>query len=199
MPDYFTLPELRALPNMYETDRYPDARVESVAASVTAIIDREVFGASGVGFVERPLTETVDGNGLDTLILGTPYVRSVTALTVGGTVTDYSTLLVEGGVLRYPTSGVWPSGRGNIAVTYLAGYSETPPADIKEAALVATRWRLMATNSNAEMNARQTSISNDVGGTIQFSVAGADRPTGYPDVDATIIGWRNRIPSYGFA
>jgi hypothetical protein len=80
-----------------------------------------------------------------------------------------------------------------VAVTYEAGYSATPPADVKEAALQATRWRLLATNSNSDMNARQTSSTNEMGGTVQYSVAGPDRPTGYPDVDAVIMGWKRRL------
>lgn len=200
MPDYFTVAELRALPQMADTETYTTARIEAVAAYVTAIIDREVFGTSGVGFVSRPLTMTLDGNGLDSLLLPTPYVLSLTTVTLGGVSVSTTGLLSSAGVLRYPLSGgSWTAGRGNVVITYQGGYSSTPPADIKEAALQATRWRLLATNSNAEISARQTSLTNDVGATIQFAVAGADRPTGYPEVDAVIVGWRDRLSSFGFA
>lgn len=200
MPEYFTVDEFRQIRDMSDTSKYTTARIEAAAAYVVGIIDREIFGTSGVGFVPRNLTKTLDGNGLDTLLMPTPHIRSLTTVTVGGSSVDVSGLLFNGGVLRYPTSGgIWTFGRGNVVVTFSAGYSAVPPADIKEAAMLATRWRLLATNSNAEMSARQISLTNDVGATIQFAVAGSDRPTGYPEVDAVIVGWRDRMPSFGFA
>lgn len=200
MPDYFTEAEFRLLPQMGDTQKYPTARIDAVAAYVTAIIDREIFGPTGVGFVQRPFMETLDGRGVDELVLASPYVSSLTTVVADGTSVDVSGLQVPGGVLRYGTVGTsWLKGRGNVVLTYEAGYSDEAPADIKEAAMQATRFRLLATNPNAELAARQTSLTNDVGATIQFSVAGTDHPTGYPEVDAVIVGWRDRIPSFGFA
>jgi hypothetical protein len=93
----------------------------------------------------------------------------------------------------------WASGYGNVSVTYQSGYSATPPADIKEAALAATRWHLLEGRASNVHSPRQTSITNELGGTVNFAVAGTDRPTGYPDVDAVIVGWRNELNVFGFA
>lgn len=193
MPEYFTLAELNALPNMGE-GRYTDARKEAVAAYVVSIIERVVK----TSFVTRTVTNERHDGGRAAIALRHLYASSVTSATEDGVaVTD--TLRVSNGVLRRFSSATdftpiaWTSGTGNVLVTYQAGYSSTAPADIKEAALLATRWRLIASNSNSDMNARQTSMTNDMGGTTQFAVAGSERPTGYPEVDAVIIGWRDRL------
>lgn len=199
MPEYFTLDEFRTLPQVSNTSTYPAARVDLAAAYIVSIIEREV----GTSFVPRTVTETYDG-GFGSILLRAPYIRSVTSVTENGVaVTD--TLTTVDGVLRRFAAGTytpalsWATGVGNVSVTYQAGYSTTPPGDIKEAAMQATRWRLLATNSNAELSARQTSLTNDVGATIQFAVAGTDRPTGYPEVDTVIVGWRDRIRVPGVA
>lgn len=191
--EYFTAAELDALPNMGE-GRYTTARKEAAAAYVVGIIEREV----NTSFIARTVTAEEHDGGSDAIVLDKPHVLSVTSATESGvTVTDI--LRAKDGVLRRfasatsSTPGRWATGIGNVLVTYQAGYSATVPADIKEAALQATRWRLIATNSNSDMNARQTSVSNDMGGTINFATAGPDRPTGYPDVDAVIVGWRRKL------
>jgi hypothetical protein len=190
VPEYFTLEELDALPNMSE-GRYSTARKEAAAAYVVGIIEREV----GTSFVSRTVAAEEHVGGRDYLVLRQPFARSITSATEDGApVTD--TLRVRGGVVRRYASSTSTSPLswyGFLTVTYQAGYSTSPPPDVKEAALQATRWRLMSTNSNSDLNARQTSITNDMGGTVNFAVAGADRPTGYPDVDAVIVGWRNRL------
>jgi hypothetical protein len=195
MPDYFTLAELNELPNMAEP-RYTDSRKEAAAAYVVGIIEREV----DTSFVSRTVTDERHSGGEVEIFLESNHVLSVTSATVAGVAVTDTLRVTDSGILtRFPTGSsyptVWPQGCDNVLVTYAAGYSATPPADIKEAALQATRWRLMATNSNSDLNARQTSMTNEMGGTVQFAVAGTDRPTGYPEVDAVIVGWRNRLKS----
>jgi hypothetical protein len=199
VPDYFTLAELDALPNMTE-GRYSTARKEAAAAYVVGIIERVV----GTSFVARTVTDERHDGGCDAIVLNSAHVLSVTSATEdGAAVTD--TLRAQGGVLRRFSGATsftpvrWSTGVGNVLVTYQSGYSATVPDDVKEAALQATRWRLMATNSNSDLNARQTSITNEMGGTVNFAVAGTDRPTGYPDVDAVILGWRDELDVFGFA
>jgi len=199
MPDYFTLAELAALPNMTE-GRYTDARKEAAAAYVVGIIEREV----GTSFVARTVTDEEHDGGSDAIVLASPHVLSVTSATEDGVaVTD--TLRARSGILRRFASATdftpirWASGTGNVLVTYQSGYSATVPADIKEAALQATRFELLATNSNSEQSARQTSSTNEMGGTVQYAVAGTDHPTGYPKVDAVIVGWRDELDVFGFA
>lgn len=193
MPDYFTLDELRALPHMGDTVKYPDDRVEAAAAYIVGIIEREV----GTSFVERTVTEVRDG-GCYKLILDTAHVRSVTSVTVDGTPLDVADIVEDGGVLRWVvglTKQRFATGFHNVTIVYKAGYSAAPPADIKEAALKGTRAHLLATGQNTAMDDRRTSLNTEAG-TISFTVAGADHPTGYPEVDATIVAWRDLDPGF---
>jgi hypothetical protein len=57
-----------------------------------------------------------------------------------------------------------------------------------------TRARLLTMDSQAGIEDRRTSLSTDAG-TIGFVIAGEDRPTGYPEVDAVILGWKKRLGS----
>lgn len=195
--DYFTLEELRAEPDVASTERYPDDRVTAAGEYVQGIIE----GACQTSFVAREVTETLDGTGATRLMLSTPFVLAVNSVTIDGVAcTDEFT--VSHGVLERRTVGtftplVWTRGRRNIVVNYDAGYSATPPADIKGAALQATRARLLATSDYSVINDRQTSLTTELG-TIGFVVAGEDRPTGYPEVDAVINRWAKKLNTVTF-
>jgi hypothetical protein len=189
--EYFTEAELKALPDMSSEST---ARIEAAGAWAVEVIERIV----GTSFIARTVTDEVHDGGSNQVILEKPYVLSVTSATQNGVaVTD--DLRVRGGILRKFSGAtsfapmVWTAGCGNISVTYESGYSSTPPADIKEAALAATRWHLLEGRASNVHSPRQTSITNEMGGTVNFATAGSDRPTGYPDVDAVIVGWRKRL------
>lgn len=196
MPEYFTLTEFRALPEMSNTTKFPDARVEAAAGNIVAIIEREV----GVPFIPRTVTKTFDGNNLGTLLLGY-YVRSVVEVKVDGVVVTDEVSAPDGILRRYATSSyspiLWPMGLDNIEVTYTWGYSATPPSDIKEAAMRATRAYLLETRDDSGVLDRRSSITNELGTTV-YVTAGAKQPTGYPQVDAVILGWKTRLDLSGF-
>lgn len=199
-PDYFTLAEVRALPDVSNAGKYSDERVLDVAAQFVAIIEREV----GVAFVERTVTAERHDGGTDEIALHHGYVRSVDSATENGvTVTDTLSADAGGVLLRFSganggTPISWASGRRNVSVTYTHGYADTVPADIKAQTLKAVRLELMATSSTNSTSARQTSLSTE-SGVLGFVVAGPDRPTGYPELDAVIAGWRSRLDVLGFA
>jgi hypothetical protein len=198
MPDYFTLAELRALPDMNDSARYTDARVESAAAYIVSVIERVVRAS----FVARTVTDEVHDGGTYDIVLRNSHVLSATSATVGG-VAVTNTLSVLGGVLQQYAPGatsptLWTAGSRNVKVTYEAGYSVVPPADIKEAALQGTRARLLSKDSQASIDDRRTSMTTELG-TVQYVIAGENRPTGYPEVDAVILGWRDTLNTFGFA
>ena len=197
--EYFTEAELRALPQMADDTVYTDARVDAAAAFVVSVIEREV----GTSFIARTVTDERHDGGGYAVVLKRPHVLSVTSAAESGVaVTD--TLRVEAGVVRRYGSATdvtpvaWTAGSQNVTVTYQAGYSAAVPADVKEAALRATRAYLIESNSNAIMDDRRSSLNTDTG-TINYTLAGTDAPFGYPAIDAVIVGWRNRLKPYGFA
>lgn len=199
---YFTTLEFRAaMPDMDDEPKYPDATVELARDAVEALIE-EVCGTS---FVTRTVTETrsgVDGYGV---LLSRPFVLSVTSVTIDGALSTGYTYTAAGGLLhRFATGSysptAWVCGTDNISVVYEAGYSSAPPSDLKLAAMLATRDRVLSLTAAAgKPSSRMTSMTNEVGGTMTFAVAAPDRPTGNPDVDATIMRWASKVRVFGFA
>lgn len=194
-PDYFTLDALRSLPNMGDVAKYPDARVLSAAAHITATIEREV----GTSFVARTKSGSFDGGSFITL---GPFAQAVTAVTENGASVATNLCHLRAGILRRKSGSSfvsWASGLGNVTVTWQDYYSTTPPADVAEIAMQGTRAYLLSKNENNIMSARETGIQTDSGGVINYAIAGPDRPTGFPEVDAVIIAWRDRLNVFGFA
>jgi hypothetical protein len=194
-PDYFTVAEFTALPDCAGFQETP---ILAAAAYFTTIVEREI----GEPFIQRTVTETLDGRGTTSLVLASPYV-TLTSVTVGGTTVSVSGLTVVDGVLRYATSGsytgtVWTAGAGNVVVTYTAGRYTTCPADIKDAVMWATRDRLLGQDDRAGIDIRRTSVSTEFGVT-NYVLPGEKRPTGYPDLDALIASYTRTTPSLGFA
>ena len=202
---YFSLPELRALPDMADVVKYSDSRLTAAGDWIETLIEREV----GTSFVARSVTDTLDGNCQEYdggLKLSKRYAQNVTAVTSNGVAFGGPALAevsVRNGYAYRRTAGdytgfiAWDYGTRNIVVTYNAGYSTSPPSDIKEAALQGARYRVLSTDDKSGISDRALSISNEQG-TIQLATPGTRFPTGLPEVDAVIVGWRNKLDLYGF-
>ena len=197
--EYFTEAELRALPDMDDTTVYTAARISAAHDYVVEVIERVV----GTSFTARTVTSELHDGGVYGIALERPYVLSATSATENGVaVTD--DLRVRGGGVLYRFGagsyqpGAWVGGWGNVAVTYQAGYSSTPPGDIKEAALLAAREHLLATDSTAGVDERYTQMTTEAG-TATMAVDDAERPFGIPKVDAIVSGWAARLDVMGFA
>lgn len=199
-PEYFTLAEFRLLPDMSNTTKYTDALVLAAAAYVTAIVEREC----NTSFIARAVTSEVHDGGRYEIALRSPYVQSITSATEDGVAVTSTLRAGPGGVLRRFSSSTsyipiwWNAGVGNIAVSYMAGYSATVPSDLAEAVKQATRARLMETSATSGIDDRRTALTTEMG-TINFVIAGEGRPTGYPVVDEVIMGWKRKLDVFGFA
>lgn len=196
-PDYFTLAEFRTLPDCAGTT-FTDAQILNAAAYFTTIVEREV----GEPFVPRTFTETFDGNGKSALVLSSPYVRSLTSVTVDSTSVVTTSFATEAGVLRYAAKGYVfsPTSASNVVVTYTAGRYATCPADVKDAVMWATRDRLISQKSSTAIDVRRTSVTDGLGSVTNYILPGEKRPTGYPDLDAVIASYqRNTADALGFA
>jgi hypothetical protein len=186
---YFDIAELRAIPDVSDAVKYPDVRLASARAWIEAIIERHV----GTSFIDRSRVRTVDGNGRNSLLLP-GYASSVLSVAVNGVaLTDF--VLSSAGVLTL-TSGAFVYGTQNVVVTYLE--NATPagvPEDLKWAAMEAARYKLKERDSR--ISSRTVSEFDGEGGTTRFAMPGLDRPTGLPDVDAVINGFRAeyRLPA----
>jgi hypothetical protein len=186
---YFEIAELREIPDVSDPVKFPDARLTAARAWIEAIIERHV----GTSFVDRARVRTVDGDGRSSLLLP-GYARSVTSVTVSGlAVTEF--VLSSAGILTL-TAGTFTYGTQNVVVTYIE--NATPagvPEDLKWAALEAARYKLKERDSR--ISSRTLSEFDGEGGTTRFAIPSEDRPTGLPDVDAVINGYRAefRLPA----
>lgn len=195
---YFTTTELRAVYPDLDVATYSDARVTQVHDWIAAIVERECK----TSFIPETVSETLNGSSGPALFLSRPYVLSVTAVAVDDVALselEVADLQIQNGALYYPAGTYWSAAsRGNVTVTYTAGYSTTPPADLKEAMMQGARARLLTTADGATASDRRTSFSNG-DGTFSLSTAGENRPTGFPEVDAVILGWKQRVRVPGVA
>lgn len=196
---YFTEAELRDLPQMDDAIKYTAARVTAARNWIESVIERNV----GTSFEARTVTDEIHNGGVYSIALHKPFILSVTSATENGVaVTD--TLSVKGGVLqRYATGAtsptLWASGCRNIKVTYQAGYSAAPPADLKEAALSAARDWLLRRYGQQGVSDRALSLQTEMGSTVYATASEKHgRPTGIPDVDVVIMGYVNELDVYGF-
>lgn len=199
MPEYFSLAELTAMPNV-GTD-FADPVKEAAAAYVVAVIEGNV----GTSFVERTVTDEVHSGTRANrqnraLALTHRYPREVTALAVDGVALTGPELaevdVVRGVVQRFDAGSSspveWSPGRRNILVTYTRGYSDVPPADVKDAALQATRYRLLTTRAKTGVSDRATSITNEMGN-VHLATAGKDGAFGLPEVDEVVARYRRAL------
>lgn len=219
---YFDIDDLRALPDVDDEGAYPDARVERARRWIEAIVDRHCH----TSFVRRYHRQVFDGDRLNaagTLLLREQWIRDVLSVKVDGTffTTDQLAQLAvfdEGRIERYRTGyGVfdntvyqgwaygdgfgatpWPRGRRNIDVRYAAGWSDEPPDDLAEVAVSAARHHLLDVDGESGIPTRATSITNEYGN-VNLSTANEDRPTGIPNVDAVLNGWRETVRIPGIA
>lgn len=190
---YFTEDDLRALPDMDNVSKFSPDRLEAAHDWIAGIVERECE----TSFVATTVTaEKVTGSGTDSLRLPDAYVRDVTAVTVDGvayTSGQLDALIVEDGYLYAATGGYWPAtSRQNVTVTYTRGWSSEPPPDLKEAMLKGARNWVLTSAAWSGTDSRATAITNEWGN-VQISTAANDRPTGLPDVDATIMAWRSKV------
>lgn len=183
---YFTNAEIKEIPDVAGMS---DARINAARDWIEAIIERHV----GTCFVDRERVRTVNGDSRSTLLLP-GYAREITSVVVDDvTIADHT--LSSAGVLAL-TSSVFTYGTQNVVVTYVENATpEGVPADLKWAAMEAARYKLKERDSR--ISSRTMSESDVEGGTTRFAMAGVDRPTGLPDVDAIINGYRAsyRLPA----
>lgn len=175
---------------------YPDADIEAMEALINDLF----YEICGVRF--DPTTEAdvmTNGSGTDTLWVSHHRLQSVTACTVfdsaGATsetfdAGDLADLAVypEGKIVRR-THGLFLAGQRNVKLTYVHGWTTTPPA-ISRAALRLCVDELVA----SDLSRRVTQMAD---GELRynFSVPGRGRTewTGIPVVDTVLRTYNEKL------
>jgi hypothetical protein len=157
---YVTIPEIRALPNLGDITKFTDAELADARDWFETIFERH----TGMAFVPRTATERLDGRYATIMLKHWPViavtaVRSYTSATgyTAFTVDELADLKVDptGEIKRY-AAGAWP---GDVELDYIHGQA-APPADIKDAALVAIRQKLLRDQSGDRGN-RQYGVAQE--------------------------------------
>jgi hypothetical protein len=193
---YFSVGEARAFDNgvLSEVSEYPTQTI----INGREIVEQRIETLTGVSWVPRGRRVTINGTGSTELLLPDLRPRTINTVSVleSATVTetfDASKLsdLVsyEHGLLTRKSLGYWLGGNRNVSIYYEHGY-DSPPEDLKRAALILLRHTIVPSN----IEDRVLSFTDEMG-TRQFAVPGSRWPTGIPEVDEILRSYDHRHPA----
>jgi hypothetical protein len=137
----------------------------------------------GVAFVPRFARDLLDGNGSALVRLHNPRPRTILSAKIDGVAQSGTAtwdLYETGDVIR--DAGVFTAGRRNLAIAYEHGFTQ-PDADVREAALVAIRARLLGDSAGGGIPSGVTQLITDAG---TYNFGRQTFPTGLPEVDAVL-------------
>lgn len=154
----------------------------------------------GTGTWDLPVPDGGDVLRGGIMLRGVRTLRRVAvAPTLAGTFTDLtagqlSAVAVTGnGMLRRTDGQVWTEGTQNVVVEYEYG-NDSPPSDLKWAAMIRLRQRLNLDKSGVPERAQSYTV--DGGGTYRLSMPGPYE-TGSPEVDAAYSRYSRRTAGSG--
>ena len=181
---YFTLEEARSIGGISSSTS--DAEIESARFSV----EDQIEANCDTSFVSRLVVEELSPNPDEPFVrLTEAYILRVVSVEDRGVdITDE--VVVDGRYLwREPRR--WSPGLRSVRVVYEAGWSETPPEDLRRAAINATRYRLLE-EARVGTPSNVVTIGTDVG-TVRMAVASLKAPFGVPEVDAVVLRWAQKV------
>lgn len=192
---YVALAEIREQPGLDNITRYTTAEM----AKARRWFEEKFELYTGVAWVPRYRRERLNGNGRTSLMLpdyDIRTIRSVRAYSNASTFTEYTAAeladitFAESGIVTRATLGSWTSGVNNLIVEYECGRDAPVPSDVREAALVAIRDKLLSD----QIGSRQYSVVTELGN-VRFVLAGEGRPFGIPFVDQVANERRQFVPA----
>lgn len=197
---YVSLAELRALPNLSDAAKFTTAELVAARHWFETRFERYTRRA----FVARYRRLTLISSGEGSLEVPDTDLRVVRSLTVDSSALADVTLAalqfngsaITPNRLMSSINATWseraPFGyRGSaVVVSYEYGL-DSPPADVRDAALLAIRSHLLADQSGRPM----LSIADGAGGTTRFLLPDDNRPFGIPEVDVVANDYRRRDES----
>ena len=190
--DYlFNLGDLRAMePSLADTSRYTGAMCRAARTAAEQRFER----AAKVAYVPRGRLLSVFGDGRGRLELADNVIRRVVSVSIDGvalTAGELAALTVrEWGALDRPSGFYWEDGAA-VSVYYEHGY-DYPPEPVRQAAMVLAREYLVRSPLSSRATVEQTDV-----GFFRLSIAGGEKWTGIPDVDAAIEQFGRRRPNIG--
>lgn len=194
---YVSLRDLRLLPNLGDEAAYPDDEI--VAARNVFETTFEEF--TGMAFVPRAATYRLEGSGYRTLVLPHYPIRSVTAVRVYTSATEYTAFTTDqladvlpapDGSLMRVTGGWWPWAlwnARNIEVDYVHGQA-APPADVVRAAKTAIQEMLMQDRSGRPIDRTYGTATDGI--YVRNIIEDDKHPFGLASVDAVACRYRKR-------
>jgi hypothetical protein len=184
----FEISEMRAFdPAFSDATKYSDAKMRAARTAAEQRLEK----ACRVAFVPRARRLTLVGNDTDTLFLPDNSVRRVVSLSVDSiafTADELAGLDVrEWG--RVTRGDGLPFDDGAVIEIFYEHGEDYPDSPVVQAAMLLAREYLV----RSALSSRATVEATDVG-FFRVSVAGPDRPTGLPEVDAVIADFGRRRP-----
>lgn len=193
--NYFELAELRAMPGLSDTQRYPTSKLAEARTKAQDELERDI----GAAFVERYGEATMTGGGNTSLRLR-PYVRRILGVVNAGVALsqgeiDALTIYRSGEVVR--STGVFGTCETlrDVVLRFVYGWSAQPPTDVHDAALELARhhvlgWRSFVPDDPVE--------ADDLGRETPSGDA-LDRRRGQDQIASVIASWKTRLGGYHLA
>lgn len=181
---YFTLEEARSIGGI--SSSISDAEIESVRCSV----EDQIEANCDTSFVSRLVVEELSPNPGEPFVrLTEAYVLRVVSVEDHGV--DITDEVVADGRYLWREPRRWSPGLRSVRVVYEAGWSESPPEDLRRAAINAARYRLLE-EARVGTPSNVITIGTDVG-TVRMAVASLKAPFGVPEVDAVVLRWAQKV------
>jgi hypothetical protein len=188
----FEIAELRAFDDALTTADYSGAACRAARTAA----EMRLEASAHVAFVPRAARYSARGDGTGRLRVPQNAIRSVISATDDGTALTAAELAAivprEWGALDRPSGYVWTKDAA-CSVHYEHG-EDFPPEPVRTAAMILAREYLVGSGLPARATVEQTDV-----GFFRLSIAGQDRPTGIPEVDAVTSpeGFGRRRPLIG--
>lgn len=177
---YFELAELRAMPGLSDTTKYPTAKLAEARTRAQDEVEREI----GVAFVERYEVVTLNRCSGSTAWLR-PFVRRVLSGTVNGVALteDQIAAMTAHDYGRLDWLGGWFADGSVLRLVH--AYSPSPPTEIRALALDLARHQLLGWRSSVP----NQPVDADELGRETPAGESADRGAG-PGITAALRAWR---------
>lgn len=191
---YVSVADIRAAKNLSDTSKFTNPELIAARRWFEDKFER----ATGVAWVPRYTRLVVDGTGGYTLPVDVMQIRAVRSVRAYTSVDDYTAYTADEladlgidtwGQLRRLYLGTFTAGAKNYVLEIEHGY-DAPPADVKEAAIVAIRDKLLGDQTGSRVYAVQTED-----GIIRNATAGTNTPFGLPFVDEVVAARNHTVPA----